>query len=305
MGLEADLLLDRRRLKRRLAFWRVLAVLGVCAAIGLAIWRTSPSWGGPHVERLTVSGIITDNRDRARAIAKLARDDSVKALLVYIDSPGGSVAGGEGLHAAIAAFARRKPVVAVMGGVAASAGYMIAAPANRIFCREGTLTGSIGVRMDAPQFSGLLDKLGIGDQVLVSGPLKDQPSLVRPLSPEGRQVLQGIVMDMYEQFVAMVAAGRHLDPARVRQLADGRPYTGRQAVKLGLVDQIGGETEARAWLAKVKGVSARLPVRDMRQKGLAEELLVGRFDGVFTSLLKTLLLQRVTLDGPWALWQPR
>jgi protease-4 len=304
MGLEADLLLDRRRLKRRLAFWRVLAVLAVCAAIGVGVWRSGAVGGGAHVARLKVNGIIAEDHERDLAVAKLADDNSVKALELWIDSPGGSVAGGEGLHDAVLAVARRKPVVAVMGGTAASAAYMIAVAANRIFCHAGTLTGSIGVIMEAPEVGGLLDKLGIVNQTLVSGPLKGQPSLTQPLSPAGREMLQGLVMDLYDQFVGMVAVGRHMDAARVRALADGRPYTGRQAVQLGLADQFGGETEARAWLAKVKGVPANLPAREIKGKSLVEELLVGRFDGFAPRLLKALLLQRVAIDGPWALWQP-
>jgi protease-4 len=305
MGLEADLLLDRRRLKRRLVFWRALAVLGICAALGLGLWRGAGPDGGAHVARLSVSGIILDDRKLDRKIAKLADDPSVKALELYIDSPGGSVAGGEALHDAIALVASRKPVVAVMGGLAASAGYMIAVPAERIFCREGTLTGSIGVLMEAPEFSGLLQKVGVQVQTLVSGPLKAQPSLTAPLSPEGRQVLQGLVADMYDQFVAMVAAGRHMDAAKVRELADGRPYTGRQALQLGLVDAIGGETEARRWLATAKRVSPDLPTRDVEEGGWARRLFFGNFDGVLSSALKIFLSQWVTLDGPWALWQGR
>ena len=304
MGLEADLLLDRRRLKRRLAAWRLLAVLGICAAIGLAVSRTGAPAGVSRIARLSVAGLVTDNQRLDRKIADLATDRSVKALLVYIDTPGGSVAGGQGLHDAIARVAEHKPVVAVMGGVAASAGYMIAVPAERIFCREGTLTGSIGVRLDAPQLSGLLQKLGVADQVIVSGPLKDQPSLTQPLSPEGRQVLQGLVMDLYEQFVGMIAQGRHMDPARVRELADGRAYTGRQAVQLGLVDQIGGELEAREWLASAKGISAKLPVRDVKQRGMLGSLVGGDFDGLLGSAAKILLSQWVNLDGARALWQP-
>jgi protease-4 len=302
MGLEADLLLDRRRLKRRLGFWRVLAVLGICAAIGIAFVRGAGPGSGPHIARVSVAGIILDDRKLDRKIAKLADDGSVKALELYIDSPGGSVAGGEALHDAIALVASRKPVVAVMGGLAASAGYMIAVPAERIFCREGTLTGSIGVLLEAPEFSALLQKLGVQVQVLVSGPLKNQPSLTEPLSPEGRQVLQGLVADMYDQFVGMVAAGRHMDPAKVRELADGRAYTGRQALQVGLVDAIGGETEARRWLA-TKGIPADLPVRDVEEGGLARRLFFGDFGGVLSSLVKIFFSQWVTLDGPWALWQ--
>ena len=304
MGLEADLLLDRRRLKRRLAFWRTVAVLGLCIAVVLVIWRSAGPPGRPEVARVMVSGIITDDRKLNRTIADLAQEDSVKALEIYINSPGGSVAGGESLHDAIARVAKRKPVVALMGGLAASAGYMIAMPAHRIFCREATVTGSIGVLMEAPQISGLLQKVGVFNQVIVSGPLKDQPSLTEPLSPEGRQVLQGLVMDMYEQFVGMVATGRHMDPARVRELADGRPYTGRQALQLGLVDQIGGETEAREWLAQAKGVSADLPVREIKERGLFVRLFVGDFDGFLSRILKSLFSQGLTLDEPLAVWQP-
>ena len=304
MGLEADLLLDRRRLKRRLTFWRIVAVLGLCAAAVLVIWRSGGPPGRAEIARVLVSGIITDDRKLNRIIADLAQDDSVRAVEIYINSPGGSVAGGESLHDAIARVAKRKPVVALMGGLAASAGYMIAVPAHRIFCREATLTGSIGVLMEVPQISGLLQKVGVYNQVLVSGPLKDQPSLTEPLSPEGRQVLQALVMDMYEQFVGMVAVGRHMDPARVRELADGRAYTGRQALQLGLVDQIGGETEAREWLAQAKGVPASLLVREIEERNLFVRLFLGDFSGVLSRILKSLFSQWVTLDEPLAVWQP-
>ena len=152
--------------------------------------------GGAHIARLPVNGIITEDRKLATAVDKLADDGSVKALIVAIDSPGGSVAGGESLHDAIARVASKKPVVAVMGGLAASAGYMVALPAERIFARDATLTGSIGVLLEAPEVSGLLAKLGVSAQTVISGPLKDQPSFTHPMSPQGREVLQGLVMDM-------------------------------------------------------------------------------------------------------------
>lgn len=122
---------------------------------------------------------------------------------------------------------------------------MVAMPAARIFAREATLTGSIGVLLETGEVSGLLDRVGISAETIVSGPLKDQPSFTHALSPQGREVLQALVMDMHDQFVQMVAAGRHMDAARVRELADGRAYTGRQALRLGLIDAIGGEPEAR------------------------------------------------------------
>lgn len=305
MSLETDLLLDRRRLKRRLFFWRGAAVLAVVLAVVIALnGREGLPVGRDHVARLTVTGLIGEDRKLTEAVTKLADSDRVKALVLVIDSPGGSVAGGESLHAAIARVAAKKPVVAVMGGLAASAGYMIAAPAQRIFAREATLTGSIGVLLETGEVSGLLDKLGVTAEAIVSGPLKDQPNLAHPLSPQGREVLRGLVMDMYDQFVLMVAAGRHMDPDRVRALGDGRAYTGRQALKLGLIDAIGGEKEARAWLAETKGVSDTLPVDDLTTGGLAQLAFGGHIGGLFGGIWKSVFSQGLTLDGAWALWQP-
>ena len=303
VSLETDLLLDRRRLKRRLFVWRSLTVIAALAAVLVALRGAHVAVGGARIERLTISGIISDNRKLNEAIDKLADSASVKALIVAIDSPGGSVAGGEGLHDAIARIAAKKPVVAVMAGTAASAGYMIAVPAERIFAREATLTGSIGVLLETGEVSGLLGKIGISTDAIVSGPLKDQPSFTKPMSPEGRQVLQALVMDMYDQFVGMVATGRHMDPARVRELADGRAYTGHQALKLGLVDQIGDEHDAREWLAKAKGVSADLPVDDLSTDSLSGRLFSSSIGWVVDSVWKSLFSQGVMLDGAWALWQ--
>lgn len=302
MTLETDLLLDRRRLKRRLVFWRVLAVLSLVVAGLVGLKGSGLSPGRPHIVRVAVTGLITEDRKLTEAIDALADDAQVKALIVAIDSPGGSVSGGETLHDAFARVAVTKPVVAVMGGLAASAGYMVAVPAHRIFARDSTLTGSIGVLLQTGDVAGLLSKLGIGTEVVRSGPLKDEPGLVRPLSPAGRDVLQGIVNDMYHQFVAMVASGRHMDPAKVTELADGRAYTGRQALALGLVDAIGGEREARVWLASNKGVSAGLPVEDLSGSSYASRALSGQFGGIVQEAWKTLISQSLSLDGAWAVW---
>jgi protease-4 len=302
MTLETDLILDRRRLKRHLMIWRSFAILAVLAAVLVGLHRTGLGIGSAHVARLQVNGLITEDQKLTRAVDKLADDNSVKALIVSIDSPGGSVAGGESLHDAIAHVAATKPVVTVMGGLAASAGYMIAVPAARIFAHEATLTGSIGVLLESPEVSGLLAKLGVDAQTIVSGPLKDQPSLTHPLSPQGHEVLQALVMDMYDQFVGMVATGRHMDPDKVRQLGDGRAYTGRQALRLGLIDAIGGEHDAREWLASVKGVSADLPVEDVSTSSFAERTLSGTLGPLFVGLWKSLISQGVMLDGAWAVW---
>lgn len=302
MSLEVDLLLDRRRLKRRLVFWRTFSVFALLAVVLVAL--NGAGWvGRTHLARLSVSGLITEDRKLTEAIDKLADDKQVAGLIVFVDSPGGSVAGGESLHDAIARVAARKPVVTVMGGVAASAGYMIALPAERIFARDATLTGSIGVLMQTGEVSGLLDKLGITSDAIVSGPMKDQPSFTHPTAPAAREVLHGLVMDMYDQFVGMVAAGRHLAPERVREIADGRAYTGRQALKLGLVDAIGSEADARAWLQASHGIAADMPVDDVTTSGLAGRTLNSLLGPMFDGLWKTLISQSVRLDGAWSVWQ--
>ena len=300
MSLETDLLLDRRRLKRRLFFWRVAALGALLVAAGVGFGSVASPGGRAHVARLTVAGVITDDRKLIETIDALAKRSTVRAVIVAIDSPGGSVAGGESLHAAIARVAAKKPVVAVMGATAASAGYMIAMPAARVFARDSTLTGSIGVLLQTAEISGLLSTIGITAEAITSGPLKDQPSMTRGLSDPGRAVLHGMVMDMYDQFVGMVAAGRKMEPDRVRELADGRAYTGRQAHKLGLVDEIGGEREARAWLAEAKQIPATLPIEDVERRSLTERA----FEGSVGSILKTVLTQGLKLDGVLALWQP-
>ena len=323
MSLEADLVVDRLRLKRRLTLWRALAVLAFVLALLATVGTQGHRPGllsGPHLARLRIDGIIAADRDRLDLIDDAAKDDSVKGLILAIDSPGGSVAGGESLHDAIARFAARKPVVAVMGGVAASAGYMIAVPAARIFASNATLTGSIGVILQSPDLSGLLDKIGVGVDELVSGPLKGQPSIVKPLSPEGRAMLQGVVADLYGQFVDMVVAGRHMDPARVRALADGRPYTGHQAIGLGLIDQIGDEHDARQWLATQRHLPTDLAVETLRRKppggwlraslrsaasGLGGAAATGAVSALLgEGALKTVMGQGLALDGAVSLWQP-
>ena len=301
MALETDLLIDRRRLKRGLAFWRAAAVLAVLAAIGIVAAHTGPARSllGGSVARLSVSGLIAEDRERDEALRRAAEDSTVRALIVAIDSPGGTVSGGEALHRALAEVAAKKPVVAVMGGTAASAGYMVALPAARIYAREATVTGSIGVIMQTVEFAGLLERLGIRAEALTSGALKDQPSPFRPLSPEGRAALDSVVQDLYAQFVAMVASGRRMDPQRVRALADGRVFTGRQAVAEGLVDAIGGEAEARAWLAAERGIPASLPVRELAPE--ESDRLIPR---LVRETRKALVSERLSLDGLMALWHP-
>ena len=302
MALESDLLIDRRRLKRRLSLWRAAAVLLAAGGLVLALARggEAPLLGRGHVARLPVEGFIGDDRDVVEAIDKLAKDGSARALIVDVDSPGGSVGGGEMLHAALNRLRASKPVVTVMRGTAASAGYMAAIAADRVFAREATVTGSIGVLLQSVDASDLLSRIGIAPVVIASGPLKAQPNPLLPLSPEAREHLERVIGDMHEQFVAKVVAGRNLPEPQVRALADGRVLTGRQALAAGLVDAIGGEREARAWLAAERGVPEDLPLRAVETRGVSERI----FGAALGGLAKTLASEWLGVDGFRLLWQP-
>ncbi len=300
MSFEADQLIDRRRLKRRLAFWRVVGVLGVVVAVAVAAGRLAPWSTGDYVAHLTVEGIILDDLARNDALQAVAEDDSARALIVYLDSPGGSVVGGESLYRSLRAVAERKPVVAVMGDLATSAGYMTAIGADRIFARAGSLTGSIGVIMQSADITGLLDKLGIKPETVKSAPLKAQPNPMEPFTPEAREATKEVVLDFFNLFVDMVAERRAMERERVLVLADGRVFTGRQALDAGLIDEVGGEAEARNWLADQHGISATLPLHVVE---------IRYDDGVWREFLgsmlgKTVFSERLRLDGLVSLWHP-
>ena len=186
MSLEADLLAERRRLSRRVSLWRTLAVLGVIAALAVIFGRGDMGGlaAGEHVLRLRIEGVITEDRRLLEVIEEARTDSSARAMLLVIDSPGGSMAGGEALHGALKRFAEKKPIVALMGGTAASAGYMIAMPAQHVLAREATVTGSIGVLLQSFDISELMARLGVRPDILATGPFKAQPNPFQPLTDQ-------------------------------------------------------------------------------------------------------------------------
>lgn len=301
MALATDYLIDRRRLKRRLTVWQLVAVAAVVGIAIAAYGRFDGLVSRSHVARLTVTGIIADDLERDQALEALKEDGSVKALVVRIDSPGGTVVGGEALYRRLDEISGRIPVIAVMGEVATSAAYMTALAGERIFAREGTLTGSIGVIMQTANVTGLLDKLGIEPESIKSGPLKAQPNPLEPFTPAAREATEAVVADIFQMFVAMVEERRKMSHDDVVRLADGRVYTGRQALANGLIDAIGGESEARQWLQDTKKVSASLPIRDVGTADTAEQ--VSRWLGSVAG--KALLPETLNLDGLVSVWHPR
>jgi protease-4 len=303
MPIDPDFLVDRRRLRRQITVWRTLAVIALVGVVAAGIGRAQ-LFGERHVARLSVSGIITDDPDRTRTIVAAAKDDDIKAVIVRIDSPGGTVVGGETLYRELRELAQKKPVVAVLGELAASGGYMTALAADQIYAREGTITGSIGVIMQTMDVTGLLEKIGVRTEALKSGPLKAVPSPLEPLTDRGREVTRQLVDDMYGMFVDMVAERRKLDRAKALELADGRVYTGRQAKALGLIDAIGGEDEALGWLADAKGISRSLPVRELRIQREDDDWAAWMGESLARLTGKTYLSERLKLDGLVAVWHP-
>lgn len=300
MAFDVDALADRRRLKRRLALWRLAAFAAAALVVVVALGRAGGLPGARHVALLSIEGAIVGDPRRERAIRDLAEDDSAAALIVAIDSPGGGTFASEALYRAIRAVGETRPVVAVMNGVAASGGYMAALAADRILARESTVTGSIGVMLEATDFAGLMEKIGVASEPVRSGPLKAEPSPFRPMSPGARAAVRRLVDDVHRMFVGLVAERRALPPAEAARLADGRAYTGAMAVEEGLVDALGGLDEAVAWLEEEAGVAAGLPLREVAG---AEPLdPVAR---LFAALVgKSLLAERLTLDGLVSVWQP-
>jgi len=209
---------------------------------------------GEKIGVVEVKGVIEESGAIIDRILELRRDSTIKAVVLRVDSPGGGVGPSQEIYTEVQRLADEKPVVVSMGSVAASGGYYISAPAQQIVANPGTITGSIGVIMEFTNYQELLEKIGLKSQVVKSGAHKDIGSPVRPMTPEDRQILQSLIDDVHSQFIAAVAEGRGLDVEKVRQLADGRIYTGRQAKEAGLVDSLGNMQDAIAIAAELAGI---------------------------------------------------
>ena len=307
---EAELIVDRRRLKRRLTVWRIAAVLLAVLALGALLW-TPGSFKSyeSHIARVRIDGLITGDQPTLTVLDRIAASDKVKAVIVRIDSPGGTTAGSEAIYDAIRKIAKDRPVVAVMDTVAASGGYITAIATDHIVARGNTITGSIGVIFSFPEISKLLDTLGIKMEELKSGELKAEPSPFKPVSDKVRAVSLEMVKDGFDWFTGLVAERRGLPIARVRELADGRVYTGRQAIAVKLIDELGGEEKAIAWLETEKKVADGLDVVDWTVANTTDG---GGFGFSATGIALEALglgnlrtsVERAKLDGLLVLWHP-
>jgi protease-4 len=322
MSLDADLIVDRRRMRRKLTFWRVLSVVVAIVAIGTVAAVLAPRGlgtpGRAQIARVTIDGLIRGNPERVKALTELSKSRSALAVIIHVDSPGGTTAGSEQLHNALRLVAAAKPTVVVVDGLAASGGYIAAMASDHIVAQDTSLVGSIGVLFQYPNFSDLLKTIGVQVETVRSTPLKAAPNGFEPTSPEAKAALESIVKDSYAWFRGMVQDRRKLTGDALEKVVDGRVFTGRQAIELKLIDEIGNEQTAIDWLAKEKGIDPKLPVRDWRLEPRFSELsflhvgVAAMLDAVgLTSLARRFedtgsvrALERLNLDGLLALWHP-
>jgi protease-4 len=322
MSLDSDVIVDRRRIRRKLTFWRVAAALIAIAAIIAVAMIAAPGdrtglTAAGSIARINIEGLIRSDQERVEALERLEKSQAA-AVIVHINSPGGTTAGSEQLYDALTRLKAKKPLVVVVEGLAASGGYITAIAADHIIAQQSSLVGSIGVLFQFPNFSELLKTVGVKVEEVKSSPLKAAPNGFEPTSPEARAALDSLVKDSYAWFRGLVKERRAMDDAQLEKVADGRVFTGRQAVELKLIDQLGDEKSAVAWLVAQKGIKADLPVRDYKLAPRFGDLTFLRtaaaitFDALGLSAVARQIEQtgmaqaadRLGLEGMLALWHP-
>lgn len=279
MGLSADDLVDRRNMRRKLSFWRILTLVTLVLAIFAIVASLGGFWVNSarqdHIARIKIYGMILSDKPLLDLIDQIKDEDQVKAVIVDISSRGGTTIGGEEIFEKLLELGKKKPVVAKIGTLAASAGYMIAAASDHIVARRSSIVGSIGVIFQAPNFDGLLEKLGVEITEIKSAPLKAEPSPFHPVTPEAEAMMKALIDDSYRWFVDLVAERRNFSPQKARRLADGRVFTGAQALENGLVDAIGGEDAALDWLIQSRKIDAGLEIITRKPERPGGSILAG------------------------------
>ena len=322
MSLDADLIVDRRRMRRKLTFWRALTVIVVILAIAAiaSAWadRAGFAGAGSYIARVTIKGLIRDDEERVKQLDKLAQSSAARAVIVHVDSPGGTTAGSEQLYDSLMRLKAKKPLVIVVDGLAASGGYITAIAGDHIVAKQTSIVGSIGVLFQYPNVGDLLGKIGVKVESIKSSPLKAAPNGFEPTSPEARAVIESLIKDSYFWFKGLVQTRRHLNDEELETVADGRVFTGHQAIGLKLVDELGDEQAGIAWLAKEKNIDAKLPVHDyqlhdrFRDLPFLHAMAAAALDAAGLGTLARHLddwgaiqaVERLNLDGLLALWHP-
>jgi len=322
MSLDSDVIVDRRRMRRKLTFWRVSAAVVVIAAIAAVSVVVSPRGRSTFttagsIARVNIEGLIRSDRARVEALERL-QNSNTAAVIVHINSPGGTTAGSEQLYDSLMRLKAKKPMVVVVEGLAASGGYIAAIASDHIVAQQSSLVGSIGVLFQYPNVSELLKTVGVKVEEVKSSPLKAAPNGFEPTSPEARAALDALVKDSYAWFRDLVKNRRGMSDEQLEKVADGRVFTGHQGVDLKLVDELGDEKTAVTWLVEQKNVKKDLPVRDYKLAPRFGDLTFLRtaasitldalgLGGIAHKLEQAGMAQavdRLSLDGMLALWEP-
>ena len=315
-AIRADDIIDRQRLRRKLTFWRaasfLVALIGVGAVVAMVQSGSDfAARSNEHVAKVKISGTITTDEDLLERLASIEENENVKGVILAINSPGGTTVGGEAIYEAVRRISNKKPVVTQVGTLAASAGYMIAAGSDHIVAHKSSIVGSIGVIFQYPNFQGMLDNLGIDVRAIKSSPMKAEPSFFGQTPPEAEAMIRNMILDSYDWFKGIVTERRGFTPAETASLADGSVFTGRQALENGLVDQLGGEEAARAWLTE-EGVDEDLETLEWEEQsstrgqlfsGATLRWIASQFGLGQTNdpILKS-LEHRLMLDGLVSVW---
>ncbi len=318
MALEVESVLDRRRLKRSTTLWRGLAIVAGALALGaVTIGFTSNRLFAPgkQVARVTIEGMITEDRSQLRMLKRIADAKHVSGVILVVNSPGGTTTGGEALFEALRKISEKKPIVAQFGTVAASAAYIAGLGTDHIVARGNSITGSVGVIMQWPEVSELLGKLGVKMNEIKSGPLKASPSPFQPIDEPSRKITQEMIMESQGWFLDLVRTRRGVVTAAIPGLEEGRVFSGREAVRYRLADEIGGEAEAVKWLEQERKVEKGLRIVDWRPQRASEwpfSMLGEAADvsivAAVRSAIRTVLdetgLSTLRLDGLVSVWHP-
>jgi protease IV len=310
MSQDIDHILNHISLKKSRQRWRWAAIgLGVIALAAIFSGGADTGLSHDHVARLRIAGLITGDQKTLDLISDVRKDAHAKAVILRIDSPGGTTAGSEALYAELRKLSADKPVVTVMDTVAASGGYIAALATDHLVARGNSITGSIGVIFSFPEVSQLLNTLGVKMEEIKSGDLKAEPSPYKPVSDKAWAYSEVMVQDGFAWFKGLVGERRKLDAATVDGLSDGRVFTGRQALSAKLIDEIGGEDEALAWLQKEKKVDSALEILDQVPPKPFAERLFGA--SIADTVMEAVGLGRLKsasdaakLDGLLVLWHP-
>jgi protease IV len=319
MSLETEVVLDRRRLKRSTALWRALAILAIAVALGAVLLAGRASLGitqPKQIARVTIEGMITEDRAQLRMLKRIADAKQVAGVILAVNSPGGTTTGGEALFEALRDLAAKKPIVAQFGTVAASAAYIAGLGTDHIVARGNSITGSVGVIVQWPEFTELMNKLGVKMHEIKSGPLKATPSPFQPLDEGGRKVTEQMIVEGQQWFLNLVRSRRGVATDKIPGLEQGSIYSGREALKHKLVDQLGGEAEAVRWLEEERKVGKNLRIVDWkprRDTGWPLSSVVSQIaEGGPVAFMRQLVgatldgagLGALRLDGLVSVWQP-